>query len=759
MSKTDGCSRNLKRESLLRPWVVYLIHHSHNDVGYTHLPIIAGKKQLDYLDQVVELCGKDKKFKWNCESAWVAEQYLLKRDKKQIRKLRNCVQSGQVEICGSYLNFQLVPDDRLMSSATRRSVEAALAFGACPKSAMIVDVNGVAGGWARHWSKAGIHRLHISPNAYSAIPFPDRPAAFWWKGIGEERVLVYVGMQYHSANCKGLLKSYKQFGEWIQQWLASLEARQDSLRIAALCFSGEKMDNAPPSPIAVEWINKWNTENNNPRLVLAKNTEFFNELERQYGRRLPAFSGDWPDWWADGIESVPTEISFFLSTRRTSRVLEKFGWKPSEEFGVNQLLAAEHTRGAAGASYFPFKRLTLIHHFNSHQCIWRSVLELQEAVEKLLSETRHVIGAEEKQHLLIAENDNLPELLKVPWNDPIGEITSKEESKNIIQVLEDADGTRELCIPKHALIRKGKAWLFPDDVRLSFGESPRHTHAINSNKLMLKISPSGADIESLASGRKNILTRVRDFGFGRLIIDIPRGGRKRYDEHVPKEDAIFFWGAGTEKSMVPLHVDRHTVESSVFESGMDGHYASERCYNLRIAPAAIAKIKYRLFHPLNRIDVFISLKLKDPQRPMQVLLETSWGKTDVLLAKVPGGIINPREDRIKGTCCARFVCNEWVALLDEKRRAVQVISADTPLYQSGEICTNQWPTNPLGKPGNLWFVLYNNLWSSNFHSGNMGMINSRFSIYFHEKWNPDFAERLARQTLDCPVSSFALTPW
>lgn len=53
---------------------VYVIHHSHTDIGYTDLQERVIDNQTDYIDTVLEIMKQpgNENFRWNCESlfAW-----------------------------------------------------------------------------------------------------------------------------------------------------------------------------------------------------------------------------------------------------------------------------------------------------------------------------------------------------------------------------------------------------------------------------------------------------------------------------------------------------------------------------------------------------------------------------------------------------------------------------------------------------------------------------------------------------------------
>ena len=66
----------------VRPWVVYLLPHSHVDIGYTHVQTEVEKKQWKYLDLAIATARQTAaypagaRFKWNVEVLWAVDSYL-----------------------------------------------------------------------------------------------------------------------------------------------------------------------------------------------------------------------------------------------------------------------------------------------------------------------------------------------------------------------------------------------------------------------------------------------------------------------------------------------------------------------------------------------------------------------------------------------------------------------------------------------------------------------------------------------------------
>ena len=69
---------------------VYLISHTHTDIGYTdHQPTVF-RQHLDFIDQAIELGEAtadypvESRYKWTCEVTSFVERYFRERPAKQL---------------------------------------------------------------------------------------------------------------------------------------------------------------------------------------------------------------------------------------------------------------------------------------------------------------------------------------------------------------------------------------------------------------------------------------------------------------------------------------------------------------------------------------------------------------------------------------------------------------------------------------------------------------------------------------------------
>lgn len=88
-----------------RKWSVFVIHHSHLDIGYTDPQGSVLQHHLQYLDSVLDLASAtddwpdDARFRWNVEVTWPLMHWLKVRPEADRREFVERVRQGRVEVC------------------------------------------------------------------------------------------------------------------------------------------------------------------------------------------------------------------------------------------------------------------------------------------------------------------------------------------------------------------------------------------------------------------------------------------------------------------------------------------------------------------------------------------------------------------------------------------------------------------------------------------------------------------------------------
>ena len=106
--------------------------------------------------------------------------------------------------------------------------------------------------------------------------------------------------------------------------LAQLEARDDYPYdfLYAQITHPARVDNGPPLAHMSDFVRDWNASGRQPRLIFTTLDGFADMLHREYADRLFSWSGDWADWWADGVGSSIYETSLNRNTEELLPVLD-----------------------------------------------------------------------------------------------------------------------------------------------------------------------------------------------------------------------------------------------------------------------------------------------------------------------------------------------------------------------------------------------------------------------------------------------------
>ena len=115
---------------------VYIIHHSHTDIGYTDLQEQVIYNQVNNIRNVVSIIkrgyetgSQEKDFKWNCETYFCVEQYLESASEEEKADFFDLVRKGNIGISATYLNGTDLTDVEMLNRKTAKMQETFTAQG------------------------------------------------------------------------------------------------------------------------------------------------------------------------------------------------------------------------------------------------------------------------------------------------------------------------------------------------------------------------------------------------------------------------------------------------------------------------------------------------------------------------------------------------------------------------------------------------------------------------------------------------------
>ncbi|GAA0654128.1 glycoside hydrolase family 38 C-terminal domain-containing protein [Streptomyces malaysiensis subsp. malaysiensis] len=323
-----------------RDWTIHLVHHSHLDIGYTDPQGTVLGEHVAFLDSCLDLTRTtdgwpdDARFRWAVESLWSFEQWAAVRPPERVAEFVERVRAGQIELTAMPYNLHsdtCSTDElhELLRLARRVRDTHGIEF----RSAMQTDVPGSVAGLPDALSPLGVRYLSVAHNwAGRSVPTTNGgarlPRLFRWRAPSGKEVLVWMtdsphGLAYMEGPVLGFDTSYAMVDDLLPAYLTSLatnpypfppellgspapapgEREPYPWDVLHLRVQGHFGDNAPPRLILAETVRRWNETWDSPRLRLSTNTDFFTDAEARLGDAIPAFEGDWGDWWVEGIGS------------------------------------------------------------------------------------------------------------------------------------------------------------------------------------------------------------------------------------------------------------------------------------------------------------------------------------------------------------------------------------------------------------------------------------------------------------------------
>ena len=128
---------------------VYVVHHSHTDIGYTDLQERVIDTQVDYLRTVLSLMEQPEYggFRWNCETLFCVEEFWKSATEEEKAAFLRLVAGGKIGLSANYLNFNDLVDCSVYRERLSRWQQNLSQAGAAMRTAMMADINGISMGY------------------------------------------------------------------------------------------------------------------------------------------------------------------------------------------------------------------------------------------------------------------------------------------------------------------------------------------------------------------------------------------------------------------------------------------------------------------------------------------------------------------------------------------------------------------------------------------------------------------------------------
>ena len=765
---------------------IYVVHHSHTDIGYTDLQERIIHEQISYIRSVLDAMKKpeNSEFRWNCETWFCVEKFLEIASEQEKEQLFALIRQGRVGLSANYLNFTDLADYTVLSHRMDEMSQTLGVYGIRPVTAMNADINGISMGHRDALIEHGVEFLYTNIHTHHGMfPLYQNQTAYWWENSEGKRLLVWNGEHYNLGNGLGI-RPNRQFGQgrWtdselsepvdclyinLDSYLTRCEDTGYRYDFIILSVSGVLSDNAPPEPEILRVIQMFNQRYGGTiDLQMVSLQELYEQI-RDRLQDVPVVQGDLTDWWASGVGSTPGAVKHFKEAQRVydlccrlePNVRTKYPdlLKTAED---HLLLYAEHTWGHSSSISNPCD--TMVLNLEMRKSSYAS--KAHESVSSMLGRI-----AEEKGDILRYYNSS-GQIKVLCANQALGlqkvEFYIESCPENIRITREDQ--TEIPCqVSPHP---RGRLITFFDrfdsckERLYTFQEIPANHEVVNS-----RLAYAGAErVRDLVNDVDPVSYRL-PYSFENRWFRIsyrPQQGIIEFINRLTGENMLsngaapFFTPIYECTSLRPDLSNREYEERRLIGRNIRGQHADRYTgileeivcrergevftvleFQYRLPGTIRCSVVLRLYEEAPCIDFQLKLgktlstDIESTFLPLTLFID---GKQSLYLKKGREAF-RPGVDQIPGTCMEYYISDHGAAFVG-KRSSALISSYDAPLFYMGEMCHHfirLCDQQEINNQRPLYSWVMNNLWETNFKLDLSGFYEFRYTLWLSNETNPE----------------------
>src|SRR5258706_2729369 len=351
---------------------IFIIHHSHTDIGYTNFQDTVFALQRDYLRRAMDLAERyadgapGEQLKWTSETTILTEDFVRHASPAEIDSLVALHKRGLIDFGGMFCNWTPLATTEILAQSLMVAAQLRHDYGLDIRYGMNCDVNGESWGLVEMLLDAGFEGFSMAINRVIARDPQPRPIGFQSAGPSGRTLTVWQGEHYGFGHRLGIPLLQKPSG-----WIYDLDAAHVLVQayIQGLAANGYPhdfvqfqitstfmWDNGGPHEELGRFVRDWNQRGWQPRMHLVSLAQVFEGINAE---ALETHTGDWTDWWSHGVASSAFETALnrqshgrFFSARVLSALLQAqpqpqiYPWNEDERAWRRLALYDEHTWGS-----------------------------------------------------------------------------------------------------------------------------------------------------------------------------------------------------------------------------------------------------------------------------------------------------------------------------------------------------------------------------------------------------------------------------
>lgn len=729
----------------VKKWTMYLVQHTHTDIGYTKPQTEILTEHLRYIDYAIEYCEltenypDDAKFRWTCEASWAVREYLKNRPKEQIDKLKKWIDKGQIEVTAMFFNMSEIVDENSFKTFLE-PIREFKKHGIPVLAGMQNDVNGIAWCLTDYLPDLGVKYLTIGEHGHRAlIPF-DKPTVFKWESPSGKPIYTYRPDHYNTGNFFGIESGDADLiAPKLLNYLTNLEERNYPFDAVAAQYSGYFTDNSPPSIIENKFIEEWNKKYAYPKLRSALASEFLDYVTNNYRDKLETYRVAYPDWWTDGFGSAARETGASRKTHSDMITVEGMlsmakmkGRKLPDNIEdrlrhihESLLFYDEHTFGYSESVRDPMAESTHVQWAEKSAYVWEGLKSAQMLYETSIGLIQNDLARTKNPTITFFNTLNWKRSEMITAYIDF-EVIPRDKAFKVI----DENGKTLKTQPLRSR-REGTYYaIYAEDIpamgyktyEIIIDESQPSTPVTSTGEItsieneyyIIKVDAKKGAIESIYD--KKLQTELVDnnapWQLGAFIYETldNRYQMERYTFTDYKREGLSDVKI-TNGINGPIY---QTINITGKSPGCDENFG--------------VKIEIRLYHHTKNIELAYAIRRLPVTDPTGIYIAFPFKRDDAkLLFDVQGGVVAAGEDQLTGTSTGWNTVQNFVTARNGK--AQFIVSSDLiPLYQLGNMLDGPFQYKKSYEKPHAYSWVMNNYWVTNFKASQDGEFHWSYRI-------------------------------
>lgn len=742
-----------------RKWTVFLVPHTHVDIGYTDYQGKVAEAQARTLDEAADLIKQYPDFRFATDGSWNLQQFLGTRSTADQKRILDLIREDKLGLPAQYVN--LLTGYASLETLYRSlyySKDLSRQYGLPFNYANTTDVPAYTGSYPSVLASAGIRYWVVGANndraPVEAHEQWNEKSPFWWEGPDGKKVLFWYSRGYSQMRTV--------FG--FQPPLASVQGglslflqpySKPSYKPDAALIYGAQDENTDLHPDLATVATMWNQAYAYPKLQYATFADFFSYIEEHYGKELATYKGDLGPYWEDGIASDAyyaaidrknqSDVLSSETLSTVSHVVSADLHPPKPELDdawKNIILFAEHTWTAGGSISQPDSEETVKQLAVKDNTAVQAKFELEDIANRSMSQLAHQIHIPARTLVVFnALNWKRSALVEadLPPNVELVDLTTHETVP--VEVLAKKEGFVHVRFLASDLPSVGyKCFQFRHtSVPSSAGKDETANPVIENKYYRIEVDPQTGSVKSVFDKdlKRELVDAASPYRFGQYL--------------------YVTGGDGMTRMIHPFKA--FPVAQLVIHAASQGEYLGTE----KTAWGSSIKLQSS---DTNTPEINLEILLYNNEKKIEFRYTVQKTYTtakegvyfafpvDVTAPKfayaTQQGIVDPSRDLFKGASLEWFNIQKWMAVSDS-HATVAIVPIDASLASFGDINRGEWPEVFQPKTSTLFSYAMNNYWHTNYRAGQGGSFTFRYVMTSADHLDSAALSRLGWESMEQPT--------